>query len=142
VPKGWRKYAVPDSISVNGWLIDLAQRVAQLDNLTRSANFQSMQVWLGGLFFPEAFVTATRQAAARGNDWSAENLHLELQFLKDSSLAEGFTINGTSRCRVLRSSNLLRTHPRGRRMGERHSYSRQQTQHAPAPSPPHLGEQS
>ncbi len=33
VPKQWKKYAVPDSLSVGVWLVDLGQRMAQLHRI-------------------------------------------------------------------------------------------------------------
>ncbi len=35
-------------------------------------------MWLGGLFIPEAYITATRQYVAQANHWSLEELHLEV----------------------------------------------------------------
>ena len=35
-------------------------------------------VWMGGLFNPEAFVTATRQCVAQANTWSLEELSLDV----------------------------------------------------------------
>ena len=35
-------------------------------------------VWLGGLFNPEAFITATRQCVAQANSWSLEELCLDI----------------------------------------------------------------
>ena len=35
-------------------------------------------VWLGGLFTPEAYITATRQFVAQTNSWSLEELVLEI----------------------------------------------------------------
>jgi len=40
---------------------------------------KSQRVWLGGLFAPEAFVTATRQCVAQANAWSLEELVLEVR---------------------------------------------------------------
>lgn len=40
--------------------------------------FQSVTVWLGGLFIPEAYITATRQFVAQANHWSLEELKLEV----------------------------------------------------------------
>ncbi|PIO56243.1 hypothetical protein TELCIR_22358, partial [Teladorsagia circumcincta] len=36
------------------------------------------EVWLGGTFSPEAYVTATRQQVAQANTWSLEQLHLHV----------------------------------------------------------------
>lgn len=40
--------------------------------------FQNVTVWLGGLFNPEAYITATRQCVAQANSWSLEELMLEV----------------------------------------------------------------
>ena len=43
---------------------------------------QNTNVWLGGLFIPEAFITATRQYVAHANSWSLEKLYLEVSNLE------------------------------------------------------------
>jgi dynein heavy chain 1 len=65
-------------MSVSEWIPDFARRLAQLDNLTEMDNLADVEVWLGGLFFPEAYITATRQAVAHRKKWSLETLHLRL----------------------------------------------------------------
>ena len=65
-------------MSVSEWIPDFARRLAQLDNLTEKDNLTDVEVWLGGLFFPEAYITATRQAVAHRKKWSLETLHLRL----------------------------------------------------------------
>lgn len=37
-----------------------------------------MNLWLGGLFIPEACITATRQYVAQANSWSLEELSLQV----------------------------------------------------------------
>lgn len=37
-----------------------------------------MRVWLGGLFSPEAYITATRQTVAHANSWALEQLVLNV----------------------------------------------------------------
>jgi len=64
-------------MSVSEWIPDLARRLAQLDNLS-SLDLSNVEIWLGGLFFPEAYVTATRQAVAHRKKWSLETLNLRL----------------------------------------------------------------
>jgi len=39
---------------------------------------QNLQVWLGGLFISEAYITATRQYVAQANSWSLEELYLDV----------------------------------------------------------------
>lgn len=48
-------------------------------------------IWLGGLFQPEAWITATHQAAARKYKLSLEDLELDIQF---GSVSEGFKVKG------------------------------------------------
>ena len=40
---------------------------------------QSVEIWLGGLFTPEAYITATRQYVAQANNWSLEELYLDVR---------------------------------------------------------------
>jgi hypothetical protein len=66
-------------MSVSEWIPDLARRLAQLDGITTmQQSLSNVEVWLGGLFFPEAYITATRQAVAHRKHWSLETLSLRL----------------------------------------------------------------
>ncbi|KAH7905070.1 dynein [Hygrophoropsis aurantiaca] len=79
IPSHWRRYKVPKEMSVSEWIPDLARRLSQLDGITAmQKNLSDVEVWLGGLFFPEAYITATRQAVAHRKRWSLETLHLRL----------------------------------------------------------------
>ena len=110
VPKSWRAYKVPDALTANQWIADFGQRVDQLLHFSRTAaegqDLRGARVWLGGLFVPEAFVTATRQAVAQAHSWSLEKLQLELDVRRDASdvpaldkrsfLITGLRIDGAS----------------------------------------------
>jgi dynein heavy chain 1 len=50
---------------------------------------------LGGLLFPEAFLTATRQYVSQHNSWSLEELELKIQ-LHDNNMVDenSFLIKG------------------------------------------------
>lgn len=78
IPDHWRRYKVNKSMAVSGWIANLGRRLAQLDNIAGLDNLSNVEVWLGGLFFPEAYITATRQAVAHRKKWSLETLHLRL----------------------------------------------------------------
>ena len=55
---------------------------------------QSAQIWLGGLFTPEAYITAMRQDVARAKKWSLEELCLNVSnecMLQTTSAAEECT---------------------------------------------------
>ena len=70
------------ALAVSGWISDFARRLAQLDQIATLDNLNNVEVWLGGLFFPEAYITATRQAVAHRKRWSLETLRLQLDIEK------------------------------------------------------------
>lgn len=93
VPDHWRRYKVKRGIAVSQWIHNLAQRLAQLEDITKIQSYDNIQVWLGGLFFPEAYVTATRQAVAHHNSWSLETLALRLDVEQEASKG-AFAVQG------------------------------------------------
>jgi len=80
-------------MAVSEWVLNLARRLAQLDNIAGLDDLNNTEVWLGGLFFPEAYVTATRQAVAHKKRWSLETLHLRLD-IECVSDPETFVVDG------------------------------------------------
>jgi len=82
-------------MSVTEWIPDFARRLAQLDSLSEKDNLGDVDVWLGGLFFPEAYITATRQAVAHRKKWSLETLHLRLDIERVND-PNAFIIDGMS----------------------------------------------
>ena len=93
IPDHWRKYKVHKVMSVSEWIPNLARRLAQLDHISGLDELNNIEVWLGGLFYPEAYITATRQAVAHRKKWSLETLHLQLDLEKVND-PEGFIIDG------------------------------------------------
>jgi dynein cytoplasmic 1 heavy chain len=81
-------------MGVSQWIPNLSTRLAQLERISQLDSFVGVEVWLGGLFFPEAYVTATRQTVAQRNAWSLETLTLELD-LGESGDPSGFVVEGT-----------------------------------------------
>lgn len=71
LPRSWRRYTIPVGTTVIQWITDFSLRVKQLQQVSSQVaqggarELQSMTVWLGGLFNPEAYVTATRQCIAQ-----------------------------------------------------------------------------
>ncbi|EGC38132.1 cytoplasmic dynein heavy chain [Dictyostelium purpureum] len=94
VPKEWRWYSVPDSISLSLWMSDFFKRMQQLHQISESNDFKSIQVWLGGLLNPEAYITATRQSASQQNGWSLENLRLHASSIGKTVESGGFNVKG------------------------------------------------
>merc|ERR550532_778660 len=84
IPKSWVLYKIPLNCTVNQWIVDFCGRVKQLEDISKSvANggagaLRSSTIWLGGLFNPEAYITATRQCVAQANSWSLEELILDI----------------------------------------------------------------
>jgi len=84
IPNSWMGYKVPASCSVAAWVADFSNRVKQLSDVSKAvgggsaSQLKSITVWMGGLFNPEAFITATRQCVAQANSWSLEELHLDV----------------------------------------------------------------
>lgn len=82
IPTHWSRYKVHKAMGVSEWISNFARRLAQLDQIAQLDNLNDVEVWLGGLFFPEAYITATRQAVAHRKRWSLETLRLELDIEK------------------------------------------------------------
>jgi len=87
-------------MSVSEWIPNLARRLAQLDYISGLDNLNNIEVWLGGLFYPEAYITATRQAVAHRKKWSLETLHLQLDLEKvndpEAFIIDGLVLEGAS----------------------------------------------
>jgi len=74
---------------------------------------------MGGLLYPEAYLTATRQFVAQNNKWSLEELDLEVEIYEneevddDSFLITGMIITGANwnrTTRILELTDELRYH--------------------------------
>lgn len=94
IPDHWRRYKVPKSISLNVWIADLKSRLEQVENIAKETSFDQVEVWIGGLFSPEAYITATRQATAQRNQWSLEELILEVDIGANGERAGGYVVRG------------------------------------------------
>lgn len=78
VPKSWVSFTIDPTISLTNYIIDLQHRLEQFNTLIETPNYQNSGVWLGGLLFPEAYMTATRQFIAQRNGWSLEELEIHM----------------------------------------------------------------
>ncbi|KAF8746268.1 hypothetical protein AX14_000063 [Amanita brunnescens Koide BX004] len=100
IPEHWRRYKVSKVMAVSEWIANFARRLAQLDTIAALDNLSNVEVWLGGLFFPEAYVTATRQAVAHRKRWSLETLHLRLDLERVNDpgafIIDGLVLEGAS----------------------------------------------
>ncbi|XP_052105179.1 cytoplasmic dynein 1 heavy chain 1-like isoform X5 [Mytilus californianus] len=102
IPQTWRRYTVPHGITVIQWITDFSTRVKQLQKIVQTTSqggakeLKNLTVWLGGLFIPEAYITATRQYVAQANSWSLEELYLDVKVTdgKDNIDACSFGASG------------------------------------------------
>merc|ERR1719188_502233 len=81
IPKSWNQYKISGDMTASLWVADFSRRIQQLERivgLVSSGALKSSSFWLGGLFTPEAFITATRQCVAQANSWSLEDLKLDV----------------------------------------------------------------
>ncbi|KAI9031438.1 dynein heavy chain [Hyaloraphidium curvatum] len=88
IPPHWLAYKVPRSMTLNSFVSDLVRRCGE------ASRPPSSSARLGGQFFPEALVTATRQLAAQRNGWSVEELELEVGVLAEGAAppADAFVV--------------------------------------------------
>ncbi|KAJ3090057.1 hypothetical protein HK102_004799, partial [Quaeritorhiza haematococci] len=93
VPEHWVRYKIPKGLSANQWVADFHQRLTQIEALSKLQKFDDHHFWIGGLFIPEAFITASRQAVAQKKGWSLEELKLEVDIGKDGD-ENGFCLSG------------------------------------------------
>jgi len=91
IPKNWKRYKIPTNLTVQPWIVDFSERIKQMTNISKqfgeqgALSLKHSVVWLGGLFTPEAYITATRQFVAQANSWSLEELLLEIKVYEDTS---------------------------------------------------------
>jgi len=98
IPKKWNAFKIPKIMTVSQWIPNLGRRLAQLSRIQQAKSFHDVEVWLGGLFFPEAYITATRQAVSHRRNWSLETLrlHLDIEKIQDPNafVIEGLHLEG------------------------------------------------
>lgn len=98
LPKHWAIYGGPRVLArkTSLWLPDFANRIKLLAVLgkTPPEKYGSLDIWLGGLIQPEAFVAASRQAIARYHKWSLDDIVLSCTVDDDSKRVDCFTFVG------------------------------------------------
>jgi len=81
VPPSWNKLAYPSTKPLASWYVDLLDRIKFLE--AWSTDFQLPSTcWLGGLFNPQAFLTAIEQQTARKNEWPLDKMCLQCDVTK------------------------------------------------------------
>jgi dynein heavy chain 1 len=100
VPKAWKRFTFLETLDVTPWISDFKKRLEQFETLITTSDWQKKGVWLGGVLFPEAFMTASRQYVAQNSKLSLDELDLRAalheggEVADDSFLVDGLTIEG------------------------------------------------
>ena len=81
--------------TVAQFLSQLAESLAQLESFA-TAPEAGRSIWLGQLFQPEAYLTATRQTIAHKSGWSLEQLVLNVD-IDETGGEDSFEIKGSDR---------------------------------------------
>eukprot|EP00041_Stephanoeca_diplocostata_P039521 m.1633795 g.1633795 ORF g.1633795 m.1633795 type:complete len:4492 (+) comp25411_c0_seq1:204-13679(+) len=81
VPPKWGVILGPSTKPLAAWFVDLLERVKGLEAWTADFALPST-VWLGGLFNPQAFLTAIAQQTARKNEWPLDKVVLQVDVTK------------------------------------------------------------
>ena len=92
LPTHWRNFKVPKGTAVGQFIVNFAARLVQLETIASAPDVQR-GIWLGGLFQPEAYITATRQMIAHQKGWSLEQLVLSME-IQQTGGADAFAIEG------------------------------------------------
>jgi dynein heavy chain 1 len=95
IPKNWKVYNTIN-LNVTEWIIDLRNRVLQLNKISAQRDYGKSNIWLGGLIFPEAYLTATRQYVAQAFKVPLDELVLSVILPKriDAIEETDFVISG------------------------------------------------
>jgi dynein heavy chain 1 len=81
LPVGWGKpEGALSQLPTTLWMTDFVKRCEQMGKIsnTPAEKLCDMDIWLGGMKAPEAFVAATRQAVAQAHSWSLEDVQLRI----------------------------------------------------------------
>ena len=95
VPKVWQIYSTLE-LNVTEWILDLKNRINQLNKITQAKDYGRSGLWLGGLIFPEAYLTATRQSVAQELKVSLDELMLSVELVKNITIIDNtcFVLKG------------------------------------------------
>lgn len=94
IPVAWQRYKFEEGISLMQWTSDFARRLKQLEAIEQKTVGDERAIWLGGLFRPAGWITATRQRTAHREGVSLEALQLELKL--GSHDHEGYALQSES----------------------------------------------
>mmetsp|Transcript_30628 Transcript_30628/g.84192 ORF Transcript_30628/g.84192 Transcript_30628/m.84192 type:complete len:326 (+) Transcript_30628:2-979(+) len=105
VPSRWRQlYATSKALNLSDWVANLVKRAkvhkdrySQLltdVNASGDSLLSTCDFWIGGMFTPEAFITATRQYTAQVNQWSLEDVELTIEIGASTGTSQDTGVDG------------------------------------------------
>lgn len=87
VPTSWKQRAFPSLKPLSSWIEDLKQRTGVLQSWL-TAGTRPSPLWLSGLFFPQAFLTAAKQDYARTCGYSIDQVELKAEVGRPGQLTD------------------------------------------------------
>jgi len=81
VPVGWGVVLGPSTKPLGAWYVDVLERQKFLESWVADFALPA-SVWLGGIFNPQAFLTAVMQQTARKNEWPLDKVVLTVDVTK------------------------------------------------------------
>ena len=95
VPKVWQIYSTLE-LNVTEWILDFKSRITQLNKITQASDYGRSGLWIGGLIFPEAYLTATRQSVAQELKVPLDELMLSVELVKNITTVDkqSFVLKG------------------------------------------------
>lgn len=93
VPPSWRRYKCR-SLPAGAWIVDFSKRIEQLERIVKSGALRAQAVELGLLFYPNSYLTATRQTVAHATGISMEQLVLKVDLGSAAVGEDSFAIDG------------------------------------------------
>jgi len=88
VPASWEKSAYPSQRALSSWIVDLQNRITQLQDWSSSPMDFPVVTWLGGLFNPQAFLTSVMQTTAQAQGLELDKLTIYTEVTKKMDVAE------------------------------------------------------
>jgi dynein heavy chain len=85
VPKSWSRLAWPSLRPLGSWLLDVNNRLNQLQSWTEHVVDIPRSTWLGGLKNPQSFLTAIKQVAAHQDKLELQTLVIFTDILKKTT---------------------------------------------------------
>ena len=114
IPDAWKVfYRSISSLSLEQWIHDFQKRLLHqkdLEKVTLLEDLSQRSIWLGGLFSPEGFLTATRQVFSKQLGISMENLSLDCKIMADVKSDNSSVVMSTTNVVTISSKLMDTTH--------------------------------